>query len=78
MVSIYSLRPVYIFLYTIINDNIMTSFLQKKRSFEILLSKKIFFCMYATWDPPPPLYAIVGIWVDPSPPHTLCAYVLCG
>ena len=36
MVSIYSLRLVYTFLYTIINGNAIPSFVQKKKSFEIL------------------------------------------
>ena len=31
MVSIYSLKPVYTFLYTIINGNVLASFVQKKR-----------------------------------------------
>ena len=42
MVSIHSLRPVYTFLYTIINGNVITTFVQQKKSFEILWSKKIF------------------------------------
>ena len=42
MVSIHSLRPVYTFLYTIINGNVITTFVQQKKSFEILRSKKIF------------------------------------
>ena len=36
MVSVYSLRPVYTFLYTIINGYAIASFVQKKKSFEIL------------------------------------------
>ena len=40
-VSIYSLKPVYTFLYTIINDNVLASFVQKKqKGFEIWRSKK--------------------------------------
>ena len=42
MVSIHSLRSVYTFLYTIINGNVITTFVQQKKSFEILWSKKIF------------------------------------
>ena len=72
MVSIYSLRPVYTFLYTI-NGNAIAFFVQKKKSFEILWSKIIFFFAYVrNLEPPPyPLYAIVRTWLDPSPPH-LC------
>ena len=68
-VSIYSLKPVYTFLYTIINDNVLASFVQKKKKgFEIWRSKKQSFLLtYATLKPPHPLYAIVRIWVDPSP-----------
>ena len=40
MVSICSLRPVYTFLYIIINSNVIASFVQKKKIFEILWSKK--------------------------------------
>ena len=43
MVSICSLRLVYTFLYTIINDNIMASIVQKKKSFGILWPKIVFF-----------------------------------
>ena len=69
MVSIYSLSLVYTFLYIKINDNVIASFVQKKKSFEILWSKKFFLRTYATLNPlpPPPLYAIVRIWLDPSP-----------
>ena len=41
--SIHSLRLVYTFLYTIINGNVITTFVQQKKSFEILRPKKIFF-----------------------------------
>ena len=69
MVSIYSLKQVYTFLYTIVNDNVLASFVQKKKKgFEIWRSKKQSFLLtYATLKPPHPLYAIVRIWVDPSP-----------
>ena len=44
MVSIYSLKPVYTFLYTIINDNVLASFAQKKERFwDLAVQKKIFF-----------------------------------
>ena len=39
MVSNNSLRPVYTFLYTIINGNEIASFKQNKKDFEILWSK---------------------------------------
>ena len=69
MVSIYSLRPVYTFLYKIINGNVRASFVQTKKSFEILWSKKNFFAYVRNLEiPPPPLYAMVRIWLDPSPP----------
>ena len=68
MVSIYNLRPVYTFLYTIINGNVIASFVQKKKSFEILRSKNIFLRAYTILKPPSPLYAFVRIWLDPSPP----------
>ena len=69
MVSIYSLRPVYTFLYTIINGNVIASFVQTKKSFEILWSKKISFAYVRNLEtPPPPLYTVVRIWPDPSPP----------
>ena len=55
MVSIYNLRPVYTFLYTIINGNVIASFVQKKKSFEILRSKNIFLRAYTTLNPPLPL-----------------------
>ena len=61
MVFIYSLRPVYTFLYTIKNANVIASFVQKTKSFEILWSKKIFltYVLNPEPSPPPPLYAIV-------------------
>ena len=36
MVSIYSLRPVYTILYKINNGNVIDSFVQKKKNFDIL------------------------------------------
>ena len=54
MVSIYSLSLVYTFLYIKINDNVIASFVQKKKSFEILWSKKIFFAYVRNLEPPPP------------------------
>ena len=44
MISIYSLRQVCTFLYTIINGNVIASFTQKKEKFEILWSNKNSFC----------------------------------
>ena len=69
MVSIYSLRQVYTFLYTIINGNVVASFTHKKEKFEILWSNKNFFLQtYATLNPhPPPLNAIIRIWLDSVP-----------
>ena len=63
MVSIYSLRLVYTFLYTKINGNVAASFVQKKKGFKILWPKKFY------------LYLIVHIWLDPSPP-LLCVCTL--
>ena len=37
MVSIHSLRPVYTFLYTIINGNVITTFVQQKKSNFVLV-----------------------------------------
>ena len=78
MVSIYSLRLVYTCLYTITNDNVITSFAQKNKSFEILQSKKIFFvCTYRTLKPP--LYPCTQSYAfGLTPPSPVCAYVLCG
>ena len=78
-VSIYRLRPVYTFLYTVVNGNVRASFVQKKKKIEILWSKKTV-CMYLrnrqNTSPPPPLHAIVRIWLDY--PLPLCAHVLYG
>ena len=52
MVFIYSLRTVYTFLYTIINGNVIASFVQKNKSFEILWSKKIFFAYQCNLEAP--------------------------
>ena len=54
MVSIYRLRPVYTFPYTIINGNVIASFVQKKEKFWDILVQKFFFFAYLLWDPPPP------------------------
>ena len=80
--SIYTSRPVYSFLYTIINGNVIASFVPKKKRFETLRCKKKFFCVRTqpwTLAAPPPhppctqLYAFGLI-----PPLLLCEYVLCG
>ena len=70
MVSIYSLRPVYTILYKINNGNVIDSFVQKKKNFDILWSKKSFLRTYATLNPShlSPWYAIVRIWLNPYPP----------
>ena len=54
MVSIYCLRPVYTFLYTIINCNVAASFVQQI-SFEILWYKKIFLGYVRNLELPLPL-----------------------
>ena len=45
MVSNDSLRPVYTFLYTIINGDVIASVVQKKKSFEISWPQKNLFCV---------------------------------
>ena len=65
MVSTYSLRPVYTFLYKIINGYVTASFVQKKICDFVV--QKIFLRTHAFLNPPP-LYALVRIWLDPSPP----------
>ena len=75
MISIYSLRAVYTFLYTIMNGNVIASFVQNKKCFEILWSKKKNFCVRTQPStlPSPPLYAIVRIWLDLYlPPLYVC------
>ena len=70
MISIHGLRSVYTFLDTMINGNVIASFVQKKsKSFEILWSKKIYFAYVRNLETPshPPLYVIVRIWLDSSP-----------
>ena len=55
--SIYTSRPVYSFLYTIINGNVIASFVPKKKRFETLRCKKNFFCVRTqpwTLAAPPP------------------------
>ena len=80
--SIYTSRPVYSFLYTIINGNVIASFVPKKKRFETLRCKKKFFVYVRNLEPSPPppthppctqLYAFGLI-----PPLLLCEYVLCG
>ena len=73
MVSIYSLRPVYTFVYTTINGNVIASFVQKEKSFEILWSKKLFLRTYATLNPSLPTCRqshAFGL----TPPLLLCVY----
>ena len=57
--SIYTSRPVYSFLYTIINGNVIASFVPKKKRFETLRCKKIFFVHVRNLEPSP----------SPFPPH---------
>ena len=69
MISIYSLRLLSTFLYTIINDNVIASSVQKKENILRFCGPKKLLRTYATLKPPPPpLYAIVHIWLDHSPP----------
>ena len=75
MASIYSLRPVYTFLYTIINDNVIASFVQKRKVLRFYDQKKFFCTRTQPWNAPPPLYAIGRIWFDPSPPP-LCVFTM--
>ena len=80
MVSIYSLRLVYTFLYTIINGNIIASTVQKKKSFEILWPKKNCFCVWTQpWNPlhfPLPCTQSYAFGLTPLLP--VCEYLLCG
>ena len=80
MVSIYSLRLVYTFLYTIINGNIIASTVQKKKSFEILWPKKNCFCVWTQpWNPlhfSPPCTQSYAFGLTPLLP--VCEYLLCG
>ena len=52
--SIYTSRPVYSFLYTIINGNVIASFVPKKKRFETLRCKKKFFVYVRNLEPSPP------------------------
>ena len=51
MVSIYSLRPAYTFLYTITNVNVIASFVQKKKGLKILWSEFFFFAYVGSLNP---------------------------
>ena len=84
MVSICSLRPFYTFLYTIINGNVIASFVQKKLSkkktgFETLWSKKNWgggeFVRSLETPLPPCTQSYAFCLTSPFP---LCAYVLYG
>ena len=77
MVSIYRLRPVYTFLYTIINGNVIVSFVQKKKSIEILWSKKILGGYVRNLETTP-LTCTQSYACGLTPPLPLCAYVPCG
>ena len=76
MVSTYSLRPVYTFLYKIINGNVTASFVQTKKNFEILWSKKTFCVCTHSLTPLPPCTQSSAFGL--TPPLPLCEYVLCG
>ena len=73
MVSIYSLRPVYTFLYTVRNDNVIASFVQKKKGFEVLWSKKSFFVYVRNLETQSYAFGLI-----PPLPPVLCAKVLFG
>ena len=78
MVSVYNLRPVYTFLYIIINGNVIASFVQKKIVLRFCGPKIVFLRTYATLSPappPPPRGGIVRIWLDLSPPFVRTYYV---
>ena len=76
MVSIYSLRSIYTFLHTIMSGNIIASFVQKRKVLRFCGWKKFFFAYVQNLEtPPPPLYAIVCIWLDPSPSPLCDDYV---
>ena len=67
---------IYTFLHTIINGNVIASFVQKKENFQRFCGpKKFFLRTYATLKPPSPLYAIERIWLDPSSPP-LCVRIM--
>ena len=71
MVFIYSLRPIYTFLCTIINGNIIASFVQKRNVLRFCgpKKKKINLRTYATLESPTPvpLHAIVRNLAWPLP-----------
>ena len=69
MASIYSLRLVYTFLYTLINGNVIASFVQKRKVLRFCGHKKFCFAYVRNLEiPSPSLYAIVRNCLDPSPP----------
>ena len=74
--SIYSLRTAYNFLYTIINDNVIAAFVQKRKVLRFCSPKKFFCVRTQPWiplSPASPSYAVVCIWLDLShPPLFLC------
>ena len=75
MVSIYSLRPVYTFLYTILNGNKIASIVQKIEQFWDVVIQKNFFCIHTQdWTPPCMQSSAFGL----TPPLPFCAYVLRG
>ena len=69
---------VYTFLYTVINGNVIASFVEKRKVLRCCDERKQFCVCTQPWTPPPPhpytqLQAFG--WNHPLP---LCAYVLCG
>ena len=75
MVSVYCLRPVYTFPYTIINGNIIASFVLKKKSL-IFCSLKIFCVRTQPWNRPSPLVRNHTHLSEPYPPP-LCVRTTC-
>ena len=67
MVSIYRLRPVYTFPYTMINGNVIASFVQKKEKFWDIVVQKIFSCVL-TLRPPPPCTQSYAFGLTPPLP----------
>ena len=78
MVSICSLRPVDTFLYTIINGNVIASFVQKKIFFlRFCGTKEIPFAYVRDLETPPPS-CMQSYAFGLTPPLPLCPYVLRG
>ena len=78
MISIYSLRAVYTFLYTIMNGNVIASFVKNKKCFEILWSKKFFFAYVRNLQPFPLPPCTQSYAFGLTSTFPLCTYVICG